>query len=65
MIVSKNSINDKTKRYGIERSHDSFNVYGRILEYTNGIVIYVKSMYVRFLEGIVMYLEGIRKYIKT
>jgi hypothetical protein len=40
----KNSVSDKTKRCGIERSHDSFNVYGRILEYNNGIVIYVKSM---------------------
>jgi hypothetical protein len=33
MIVLKNSISDKTKRCGIERSHDNFNVYGRILEY--------------------------------
>jgi hypothetical protein len=39
--------NDKTKRYGIDRFHDSFNVYRSIwkdLEYTNGIVIHVKSM---------------------
>jgi hypothetical protein len=34
MTVSKNRVSGKTKRCGIERSHDSFNVYGRILEYT-------------------------------
>jgi hypothetical protein len=44
MTVLKNSVSDKTKRCKIKRSHDSFNVYGRILEYSNGIVIYVKSM---------------------
>jgi hypothetical protein len=35
---------DKTKRCRMERFHDSFNVYGRILEYSNGIVIHIKSM---------------------
>jgi hypothetical protein len=30
MIVLKNSISDKTKRCGIERSHDNFNVYESI-----------------------------------
>ena len=30
MIVLKNSVNDKTKSSGIERSHDSFNVYGNL-----------------------------------
>jgi hypothetical protein len=44
MTILKNSVSDKTKRCEIERSHDSFNVYGRILEYSNGIVICVKSM---------------------
>jgi hypothetical protein len=39
------------------------DVYGRILEHNNGIVICQK--YVRFLEGTIMYLEGIRMYIKT
>jgi hypothetical protein len=33
MTVLKNSVSDKTKRYGIERSHDSFNVYGYIWMY--------------------------------
>jgi hypothetical protein len=28
MTVSKNSVSDKTKRCGIERSHDNFNIYG-------------------------------------
>jgi hypothetical protein len=28
--VLKNSVSDKTKRCGIDRSHDSFNVYGCI-----------------------------------
>jgi hypothetical protein len=39
------------------------DVYGRILEYSNGCNICQK--YVRFLEGTIMYLEGIRMYIKT
>jgi hypothetical protein len=30
MIVLKNSVSYKTKGYIIERSHDSFNVYGCI-----------------------------------
>jgi hypothetical protein len=30
MTVSKNSVNNKTKRCRIERSHDSFNVHGSI-----------------------------------
>jgi hypothetical protein len=30
MTVLKNSVSDKTNRCGIERSHDSFNIYGRI-----------------------------------
>jgi hypothetical protein len=30
MTVLKNSISDKTKSCGIERFHDSFNVYGCI-----------------------------------
>jgi hypothetical protein len=40
------------------------DVYGRILEYNNGIVIYVKNMQ-GFLKGTVMYLEGIHMYIKV
>jgi hypothetical protein len=36
------------------------DVYGSILEYSN-----VCQKYVRFLEGTIMYLEGIRMYIKT
>jgi hypothetical protein len=30
MTFLKNSVSDKTKRCRIERSHDSFNVYGCI-----------------------------------
>jgi hypothetical protein len=30
MTVLKNSVSDKRKRCGIERSHDNFNVYGSI-----------------------------------
>jgi hypothetical protein len=30
MTVLRNSGSDKTKRCGIERSHDSFNVHGSI-----------------------------------
>jgi hypothetical protein len=30
MTLLKNSVNDKTKRCGIERSYDIFNVYGCI-----------------------------------
>jgi hypothetical protein len=36
--------NDKQKRCGIERFQDSFNVYGSILEYINGILTYTKGM---------------------
>jgi hypothetical protein len=34
----------KKKRCGLERFQDSFNVYGSILEYINGIVKYTKGM---------------------
>jgi hypothetical protein len=34
----------ETKRCGLERFQDSFNIYGSILEYTNGIVKYTKGM---------------------
>jgi hypothetical protein len=34
----------KTKRCGLERFQDNFNIYGSILEYTNGIVKYTKGM---------------------
>ena len=29
-MVLKNNVSDKTKRCGIERSHDNFNIYGCI-----------------------------------
>jgi hypothetical protein len=47
MTVLKNSVRDKTKGCGIERSRDSFthmDVYGRILEYNIDNIIYVKDM---------------------
>jgi hypothetical protein len=33
---------DKTKKCRLKRFQDSFNVYGSILEYINGIVMYTK-----------------------
>jgi hypothetical protein len=47
MTVLKNSVSDKTKRCGIEglmTVSTYMDVYGRILEYSIDIVIYVKSM---------------------
>jgi hypothetical protein len=35
---------DKTKKFMIERFQDSFNVYGSILKYNNGILTYTKGM---------------------
>jgi hypothetical protein len=36
--------NDKTKRCGIKRFQDNFNVYGSILEYIYDILTYTKGM---------------------
>jgi hypothetical protein len=48
------------KNYKIEKLHDNFKVYGSILEYINGTVMYAKVCN----EGIAMYLEGILMYVK-
>jgi hypothetical protein len=39
MTVLKNSVSDKTKMCGIERSHDSFNVYGYMEGYWSIVMV--------------------------